>query len=113
MDSEDLITIKEASVILDCTPQNVHRIVKAGKLTIAGEFSPGGQSSSITFLKRSDVMHYLESVGIYRGKKPFDAVTVAEIVQRVKNGETMSAVAKEFKISTEKVYQYCLKSYKK
>jgi hypothetical protein len=107
MDLEDLITFKEASVILGCSPQNVHRIVKTGKLTIAG------QSSSTTFLKRSDVMNYLDSVGIYRGKSPLSAVTVAEIVQRVKNGETMSAVAKEFKISTNKVYGYCLEDYKK
>ena len=113
MNPEDLITFKEASVILDCTPQNIHRIVKAGKLTTVEEFSPNGQSSSTTFLKRSDVMDYLESVGIYRGNKPFDAVKVAEIVSRVKNGETMSAVAKEFKISTNEVYKHVLKSYKK
>jgi hypothetical protein len=107
MDLEDLITFKEASIILNCTPQNVHRIVKAGKLTIAE------QSSSTSFLKRSDVMNYLDSVGIYRGKSPLNAVTVAEIVQKVKDGETMSAVAKEFKTSTNRVYKYCLESYKK
>lgn len=109
MNPEDLITAKEAGEILGQSRDNVLRLGRIGKIPISDKV---GFNRSKLF-KRSDVTNFLNSEQTISRRTELSASIVTEIVYRVKSGESMSALAKEFKTSTKEVYKHVLKSYKK
>jgi DNA invertase Pin-like site-specific DNA recombinase len=45
--------------------------------------------------------------GVYRGRKKFlSPLQISDLLQRIQNGETKAALAREFNISRETLYQY-------
>jgi len=109
MNSEDLITTKEVAEISGYNVSYITQLVRKNKLKPEKVVDNKG---SMVF-KRSDITAFFTSYQGFNRKPPLNTDTVAEIVSRVKNGETISAVAKEFKINTNEVYKHVLKSYKK
>ena len=46
-------------------------------------------------------------------KIPIPDETISEIVAKVNNGETMTSLSKEYKVSLDRIYGFWLKSHKK
>jgi hypothetical protein len=87
VNSEDLIDSKQAAKILGYCHGNIKKLVASNKLT---PVKREGQRNNMYF-KRSDITDFLTSGQVYNRKPPLNAVTIAEIVSRVKSGETMSS----------------------